>query len=164
MTTNPCQLTVRSSFVTTDSSRRFKFPMLITWVTTASSSGRDDNVVIKISHGIVVKMTTKIFTAGQGSAAQRGAICHTRAAAARYSTLGRECTAVPCFSYRGNQPGDCFHCEWRCGRCGAGFDRGYLTQSSPQVAGAGCRCGSWGSLYRHRQPRSLCFASPTLHI
>ena len=41
---------------------RFKFPMLITWVTTVSSSGRYDNVVIKISHGIVVKMTTKIFT------------------------------------------------------------------------------------------------------
>ena len=36
--------------------------MLVTWVTTVSSSGRDDNVVIKISHGIVVKMTTKIFT------------------------------------------------------------------------------------------------------
>ena len=36
--------------------------MLITWVTTVSSSGRDDNVVIKISHGIVVKVTTKIFT------------------------------------------------------------------------------------------------------
>ena len=62
MTTKPCQLTTRSSFVTTDSSRTFKFPMLITWVTTVSSSGSDDNVVIKISHGIVVKMTTKIFT------------------------------------------------------------------------------------------------------
>ena len=36
--------------------------MLITWVTTVSSSGRDDNAVIKISHGMVVKMTTKIFT------------------------------------------------------------------------------------------------------
>ena len=36
--------------------------MLITWVTTMSSSGRDDNVRIKISRGIVVKMTTKIFT------------------------------------------------------------------------------------------------------
>ena len=36
--------------------------MLITWVTTLSSSGRDDNVGIKISRGIVVKMTTKIFT------------------------------------------------------------------------------------------------------
>ena len=36
--------------------------MLITWVTTVSSSGSDDNVMIKISHGIVVKMTTKIFT------------------------------------------------------------------------------------------------------
>ena len=36
--------------------------MPITWVTTVSSSGSDDNVVIKISHGIVVKMTTKIFT------------------------------------------------------------------------------------------------------
>ena len=60
--TNPCQLTTRSSFVTTDSSRRFKFPMLITWVTTVSSSDRDDNVGIKISHGVVVKMMTKIFT------------------------------------------------------------------------------------------------------
>ena len=36
--------------------------MLITWVTTVSSTGSDDNVVIKISHGVVVKMTTKIFT------------------------------------------------------------------------------------------------------
>ena len=36
--------------------------MLITWVTTVSSSGSDGNVVIKISHGIVFKMTTKIFT------------------------------------------------------------------------------------------------------
>ena len=60
--TNPCQLTTRSSFVTTDSSRRFKFPMLITWEATVSSSGRDDSVGINISHGIVVKMTTKIFT------------------------------------------------------------------------------------------------------
>ena len=62
MKTNPCQLTTRSSFVTTDSSRRLQFPMLITWVTTESSSGSDDNVVMKISHGIVVKMTNKIFT------------------------------------------------------------------------------------------------------
>ena len=62
MTTNPCQLTTRSSFVTTDSSRRFQFPMLLTWVTTESSSGSDDNVVIKFRHDIVVKMTTKIFT------------------------------------------------------------------------------------------------------
>ena len=36
--------------------------MLITWVTTVSSSGRHDNVGIKISRGIVVKMTIKIFT------------------------------------------------------------------------------------------------------
>ena len=48
--------------MTTDSSRRFKFPVLIIWVTTVSSSASDDNVGIKISHGIVVKMTTKIFT------------------------------------------------------------------------------------------------------
>ena len=54
MTTDPCQFTTRSSLVTTDSSRRFQFLMLITWVTTVSSSGSDDNVVIKISHGIVV--------------------------------------------------------------------------------------------------------------
>ena len=67
MTTNPCQLTTRSSFVTTDSSPRFQFPMLITWVTTVSSSGSDDNVVIKISHGIVVKMTTKIFTVNKSN-------------------------------------------------------------------------------------------------
>ena len=60
--TNPCQLTTRAPFLTTDSSPRFHFPMLITWVTTVSSSSSDDNVVIKISHGIVVNMTTKIFT------------------------------------------------------------------------------------------------------
>ena len=54
LTTKPCQLTTRSSFVTNDSSRRFQFPMLTTWVTTVSSSGSDDSVVIKISHGIVV--------------------------------------------------------------------------------------------------------------
>ena len=36
--------------------------MLITWVTTKPSSGSDDNVVMNISHGIVVKMTNKIFT------------------------------------------------------------------------------------------------------
>ena len=62
MTTNRCQLTKRSSFVTTGSPPRFQFSMPITGATTVSSSGSDDNVVIKISHGIVVKMTTKIFT------------------------------------------------------------------------------------------------------
>ena len=38
MRLNPCHWTTRSSLVTTDSSRRFQFPMLITWVTTESSS------------------------------------------------------------------------------------------------------------------------------
>ena len=42
--------------------------MLITRVTIVSSGGSDDNVVIKISHGIVVKMTTKIFTVQAGVA------------------------------------------------------------------------------------------------
>ena len=41
--------------------------MLITWVTTVSSSGSDDNVLIKISNGIGVKMTTNIFTVQGGS-------------------------------------------------------------------------------------------------
>ena len=65
--TNPCQLTTRAPFLTTDSSPRFGFPMLITWLTTVSSNGtEDDNVEIKISHGIVVKMTTMISTSVKG--------------------------------------------------------------------------------------------------
>ena len=35
-----------------------------------SSSDSDDNVVIKISHGIVVKMTTNIFTVIEKAASQ----------------------------------------------------------------------------------------------
>ena len=73
--------------------------MLITSVTTESSRDSDDNVVIKISHGIiVVKMTTKIFTVYSGSAAwglsdeSAGSIRMPALSSARRAATGLACS------------------------------------------------------------------------